>query len=58
MEPGLPRTAHFLLPRTGRPLCGHEEEGDAMSAQSGTAVACPECVVLLQIMKQRRPLHA
>ena len=40
-----PRTVHVVLPVTGRPLCGYEEQGP----RAGVAVvACPECVVLLR----------
>ena len=42
-----PRTAHFVLPATGRPLCGYGEEPSDPS-ESATSVACPECSALLR----------
>jgi hypothetical protein len=42
-----PRTVHLVVPATGRPLCGYEEESST-PAEGGFAVACPECSALLR----------
>jgi hypothetical protein len=42
-----PRTVHLLVPATGRPLCGYEEDS-SISAEEATAVPCPECSALLR----------
>jgi hypothetical protein len=42
-----PRTVHLVVPATGRPLCGYEEESPT-PAEGASAVACPECSALLR----------
>jgi hypothetical protein len=41
------RTVHLKVPRTGRSLCGHEEESPG-GAPSSLVVACPECSALIR----------
>ena len=41
------RAVHLVLPATGRPLCGYEEE-TAGSAEGTSPIACPECSALLR----------
>jgi hypothetical protein len=40
------RTVHVVLPATGRPLCGHEEDGHGPAGAA--RVPCPECSALLR----------
>ena len=42
-----PRTVHVVVPATGRPLCGYEEE-PSVPSESDTPVPCPECSALLR----------
>jgi len=42
-----PRTVHLVVPATGRPSCGYEEES-SVSAEGASAVPCPECSALLR----------
>ena len=41
-----PRTIHLVVPATGRPLCGYEEESSGSG--EGASVPCPECSALLR----------
>jgi hypothetical protein len=41
------RTVHLVVPATGRPLCGYEEESRA-PAEGASSVPCPECSALLR----------
>jgi hypothetical protein len=49
-----PRTAHVIVPSTGRPLCGYEEEERSGAEERASAVACPECSALLREGLARR----
>jgi len=40
------RTVHVLLPKSGRPLCGHEEQRPA--PRGAAMIPCPQCVALLR----------
>jgi hypothetical protein len=40
------RTVHYVVPATGRPLCGYEEE--SARPGEGASVPCPECSALLR----------
>jgi hypothetical protein len=42
-----PRTIHAVVPATGRPLCGYEEESSG-PREGASAVPCPECSALLR----------
>jgi hypothetical protein len=49
------RTVHLVLPATGRPLCGYEEEAPA-EASTASPLACAECSALLRSgLMGRRP---
>jgi hypothetical protein len=41
-----PKTIHLVVPATGRPLCGYEE--DVSGSGEGASVPCPECSALLR----------
>jgi hypothetical protein len=47
------RTVHVIVPTTGRPLCGYEEERSG-SKEGASAVACPECSAFLREGLARR----
>jgi len=50
-----PRTVHLVLPATGRPLCGHEEE-NSRQAEATSEMPCPECSAVLRSgLVWRRP---
>jgi hypothetical protein len=50
------RTVHLVIPATGRPLCGYEEELPGPAA-GAVAVPCPECSASLRsghLLRQSR----
>jgi hypothetical protein len=49
------RTVHLVVPATGRPLCGYEEESPA-PAEGASSVPCPECSALLRGGLARRAM--
>ena len=52
------RTVHVIVPWTGRPLCGYEEDQSRL-AEDAPVVACQECSALLKsgVLARARESH-